>query len=111
MSCTAAWLRSTASTGDMDKAGEACNKALAADPHDYEMLNLRSSLRRQTRNDNHIQELKERLEKGVRDWRGAVQVAYAVSKELEDIEEYDEAFQLPGKRRIVTAQEPEIRPG
>ncbi|MDE0157474.1 MAG: sulfotransferase [Gammaproteobacteria bacterium] len=80
-------------TGDIDKAGEACNKALAADPHDYEMLNLRSSLRRQTRNDNHIQELKERLEKGVRDWRGAVQVAYAVSKELEDIEQYDEAFQ------------------
>ena len=80
-------------TGDIDKAGEACNKALATDPHDYEMLNLRSSLRRQTRNDNHIQELKERLEKGVRDWRGAVQVAYAVSKELEDIEEYDEAFQ------------------
>lgn len=80
-------------TGDMDKAGEACNKALATDPHDYEMLNLRSSLRRQTRDDNHIQELKERLEKGVRDWRGAVQVAYAVSKELEDIEEYDEAFQ------------------
>ena len=80
-------------TGDMDKAGKACNKALAADPHDYEMLNLRSSLRRQTRDDNHIRELKERLEKGVRDWRGAVQVAYAVSKELEDIEEYDEAFQ------------------
>ena len=80
-------------TGDMDKAGEACNKALAANPHDYEMLNLRSSLRRQTRNDNHIQELKERLEKGVRDWRGAVQVAFAVSKELEDIEDYDESFQ------------------
>ncbi len=78
--------------GDIDKAEEACNKALAADPHDYEMLNLRASLRRQTRGDNHIKELKERLEKGVKNWRGAVQVAYAVSKELEDIEEYDEAF-------------------
>lgn len=79
--------------GDMDKAGEACNKALAADPHDYEMLNLRSSLRRQTIDDNHIKELKERLEKGVRNWRGAVQVAYAVSKELEDIGDYEAAFE------------------
>ena len=83
--------------GDIDKAGQACNKALAADPHDYEMLNLRSSLRRQTIEDNHIKELKGRLEKGVRNWRGAVQVAYAVSKELEDIEEYDEAFEYLGK--------------
>ena len=80
--------------GDVDKAGEACNKALATDPHDYEMLNLRSSLSKQTRDDNHLHELKEHLEKGVRNWRGGVQVAYALAKELEDLEEYDEAFKF-----------------
>lgn len=80
--------------GDVDKAGEACNKALATDPHDYEMLNLRSSLSKQKRDDNHLHELKEHLEKGVRNWRGGVQVAYALAKELEDLEEYDDAFKF-----------------
>lgn len=80
--------------GDVDKAGQACNKALATDPNDYEMLNLRSSLSKQTRDDNHVDELKERLEKGVRNWRGGVQVAYALAKELEDLEDYDESFKF-----------------
>ncbi len=78
--------------GDLGNAEQACNKALQVDPHDYEMLNLRSSLRRQTESDNHIKELKGRLEQGVKNWRGAVQVAYALAKELEDLEEYDESF-------------------
>ncbi len=79
--------------GDIQKAEQACDKALASEPHDYEMLNLRSSLRKHTKDSNHIRELKELLGMGIRNWRGAVQVAYAVSKELEDIEEYNEAFE------------------
>ena len=79
--------------GDIKKAEQACNKALSIEPHDYEMLNLRSSLQKQTKDSNHVQELKDLLGKGIRNWRGAVQVAYAVSKELEDLEEYDEAFE------------------
>lgn len=79
--------------GDVKQAEQACNKALTIDPHDYEMLNLRSSLRKRTKDNNHIRELKDLLGKGIKNWRGAVQVAYAVSKELEDIENYDEAFE------------------
>ena len=78
--------------GRLDEAETACDRAVAIDPHDYEMLNLRSSLRRQSRKNNHVEELKGLLGRGVKDWRGAVQVSYALAKELEDLERYDEAF-------------------
>ena len=32
------------------------------------------------------------LQSGVRDWRGAVQLSFALSKELEDLERFDESF-------------------
>ena len=61
--------------GRLDEAETACDRAVAIDPHDYEMLNLRSSLRRQSRKNNHVEELKGLLGRGVKDWRGAVQVS------------------------------------
>ena len=78
--------------GRLDEAETACDRAVACDPHDYEMLNLRSSLRRQSPQNNHVQELSGLLSRGVKDWRGAVQVCYALAKEFEDLERYDDAF-------------------
>ncbi len=78
--------------GRIDEAETACDRAIAADPHDYEMLNLRSSLRRQTTDSNHVDALESLIETGCRDWRGAVQVHYALAKEYEDLENYDAAF-------------------
>ena len=78
--------------GQLDNAEASCDKALAIDPHDYEMLNLRSSLRKQSKDSNHVEQLTGLLQSGVKDWRGAVQVSYALAKELEDLEEYDESF-------------------
>lgn len=79
--------------GEIDLAEKACDRAIAADPHDYEMLNLRSTLRRQRPDANHVEELKALLAGGtIRDWRGAVQVGYALAKELEDLGDYTGAF-------------------
>ena len=78
--------------GEIEKAEQACNKALAINPHDYETLNLRSSLRTHTKESNHLPELTGLLEQGVKNWRGAVHVAYAAAKEYEDLGEFDHAF-------------------
>ena len=78
--------------GRLDEAETSCDRAVTIDPHDYEMLNLRSSLRRQRPENNHVEELSAVLGRGVKDWRGAVQVRYALAKELEDLQRYDEAF-------------------
>ena len=78
--------------GDLDNAEAAADRAVSIDPHDYEMLNLRSSLRKQRGDSNHVEELTALLRSGVKDWRGAVQVCYALAKELEDLENHDESF-------------------
>lgn len=74
------------------EAEEACNRVLAVDRHDYEILHIRSSLRKQTIADNHTAGLLSLLKSGIKDWRGAVQVAYALAKEFEDLGEYEAAF-------------------
>lgn len=78
--------------GQLDKAEKSCDKAVAIDPHDYEMLNLRSSLRTQSTDHNHVEDLSNVLRSGTKNWRGAVQVNYALAKEFEDLEDYDRSF-------------------
>ena len=78
--------------GDTENALFACDKTLLLNPHDYETQYLRSSLEKQTSDNNHIAELTAIYESGVRDWRGGVQIKYALSKEYEDIGEYVESF-------------------
>jgi len=78
--------------GELQKAEHASDRAIHFDPHDYEMINLRSSLREQTRESNHIDSLIELQTAGIRNWRGEVHVAYALAKEYEDIGEYDLSF-------------------
>ncbi len=78
--------------GRQEESEAACNIVLRQTSHDYEIQHLRSSLRTQTSEQNHVRELLDLLKSGVQDWRGAVQVAYALTKELEDIGDYDAAF-------------------
>ncbi|MDH3417326.1 MAG: sulfotransferase [Gammaproteobacteria bacterium] len=80
--------------GRQREAENAANLAIRLDQHDYEMIGLRSSLRVQTSDDNHIEDL-ERLKKtGVKNWRGAVHVDYALAKEYEDLGEFEKSFTL-----------------
>jgi len=78
--------------GRIAEAEAAANSALALDPDDHEVLHLRSSLRRQTAASNHVDQLKQVISRGAPQWRGAVQVGYALAKELEDLGRYEESF-------------------
>jgi tetratricopeptide (TPR) repeat protein len=78
--------------GDLARAAQATERALEFDPHDYELVHLRSALRPQTAVSNHVPALKSLLADGIKGWRGAVHVGYAIAKELEDLGDYERSF-------------------
>lgn len=55
-------------------------------------LYLRSTLRRQTRERNHVAELEARLRSGLRGAEDAIGCLYALAKELEDLERWADAL-------------------
>lgn len=69
------------------------DRAIALRPEDYEAYINRSELRTQCRERNHIEELQRLLASAVRQWRGEVQVRYALAKELEDLGEHSRSWQ------------------
>lgn len=79
-------------SGDMDRAEIDLNDVLAAAPQAGAVLYLRSTLRRQTPQNNHVAELERQLSAGfskVEDEAGAL---YALAKELEDLGEHEKSF-------------------
>jgi tetratricopeptide (TPR) repeat protein len=78
--------------GHIAEAEITADKVLEKDPKDYEMHHLRSSLRRQSRASNHVSELESLLSRSIGNWRGRVQLGYALAKELEDLGEYEKSF-------------------
>lgn len=79
--------------GRLGEAKDAANVALRFEPHDYEMLGLRSSVATATEAENHIAELESLLAAGCRDDQGAARVAYAAAKECEEVGRYERAFE------------------
>jgi len=71
--------------GKFDEAVGAASVAIKANPHDYEMIGLRSAVRTATTEQNSIPQLREILAGGCRDSEGASRVAYAIAKECEEI--------------------------
>ena len=80
------------SLGDVEAAEASLDKALELDPSDYEALKIRSELRAQTRERNHVEMLEGLVEEGIADPRGEVQVCFALAKELEDLGEWERSF-------------------
>ncbi len=78
--------------GRFDKAEKNYNKAIALNPQDYEAYRLRSELRKQTEQSNHVDELSAVVEKTKSDARAQAQLCYTLAKELEDLGESDRAF-------------------
>ena len=78
--------------GDNAGSESALNRALAIDPSDYDAYHLRSDIRQQTTQDNHISALKSTVEAGISDWRGEMKICFALAKECEDIQDYDASF-------------------
>lgn len=80
------------SLGDIDAAERNFDRTLELDPSDYEALKIRSELRTQTADRNHVDALEALLRQGLADPRASTQVCYALAKELEDLGEYERSF-------------------
>jgi tetratricopeptide (TPR) repeat protein len=80
------------SLGRLAEAEAACNRAIALDPEQYPSYLLRSELRVQTVESNHIAELQEKLTRADLEHRARVFLGFAIAKELDDLQRFDEAF-------------------
>lgn len=80
------------SFGRLTEAEAACDRAIALDSTHYASYLLRSELRVQSDDSNHITELQSRLTRSDVDDRARVLLGYALAKELDDLQRFDEAF-------------------
>jgi tetratricopeptide (TPR) repeat protein len=80
------------SLGRLAEAEAACNRAIALDPEQYPSYLLRSELRVQSPETNHIAELQAKLAGAGQEHRARVFLGFALAKELDDVQRFDEAF-------------------
>ncbi len=80
------------SLGETDAAGRNFDKAIRLSPKNYEAYKVRSELRTQTPEKNHVKALEKLLKKGIGDQKGKAQICYALAKELEDLGDWKQAF-------------------
>jgi tetratricopeptide (TPR) repeat protein len=80
------------SLGELESAETNYDQAIRLNAADYESYKIRSDLRQQTPERNHVAELEQLLVNGIEDERGRVQVCYALAKELEDLGDYGRSF-------------------
>jgi tetratricopeptide (TPR) repeat protein len=80
------------SFGRLAEAETACNRAIAVDSSHYPSYLLRSELRVQTVQLNHVEQLERLLAQRYTEERARMFLAYALGKELDDLQRFDEAF-------------------
>ena len=78
--------------GDLEGAEADFDHAIARNPQDFEAYLNRSELRRQTAARNHVAALEALAAQPFAEWRGEVQVRYALAKEYEDLGRHAESF-------------------
>jgi tetratricopeptide (TPR) repeat protein len=78
--------------GRLAEAEADYDRVIAAKATDYEAYTNRSELRTQSAEANHIDELESLIARGIADWRGEVQIRYALAKEYEDMGQYRQSF-------------------
>jgi tetratricopeptide (TPR) repeat protein len=78
--------------GRLAEAEAACDRAIALDPAHYPSYLLRSELRVQTGEANHVDALRRALADAPADSPAPMFLGYALAKELDDLGEYDQAF-------------------
>lgn len=79
-------------SGDLERAEQCFDKAIALNPDEFEAFYARSGLRKQTVDANHTQELESLLAQPAADWRRHAHIAFALAKEYDDLKQYDRAF-------------------
>ena len=86
------WSTALTGLGKLDAAEHCLDRVIALAPGDSDAYYNRSTLRRQTRERNHVAELEARLHTPGLARLTQVPVGYALAKELEDLGEYSQAF-------------------
>jgi tetratricopeptide (TPR) repeat protein len=81
------------SFGRLIEAETACDRAIALDSTHYPSVLLRSELRVQTVDANHVEQLERLFAHHEREDRARMFLGYALGKELDDLGRFDEAFQ------------------
>ncbi len=80
------------SLGRLAEAEAACDRAITLDGTQYPSYLLRSELRVQSPESNHVAQLRSELSRGDLDDRARTFLGYALAKELDDLQEFDQAF-------------------
>ncbi|MFT5452235.1 MAG: tetratricopeptide (TPR) repeat protein [Enterobacterales bacterium] len=78
--------------GKIKDAEVSLDKAIDLNPLDCEAYLLRSSLTKQSSENNHISEMKSVLLKGINNPTHYAQLSFALAKEYEDLEQFDKSF-------------------
>jgi tetratricopeptide (TPR) repeat protein len=78
--------------GDVEAAENSLDRSLALDALDFEAQAMRSSLRRQTTDSNHVAELVELLDDPRLGEGGETSICYALAKEYDDLDEPETSF-------------------
>jgi tetratricopeptide (TPR) repeat protein len=80
------------SFGRLAESEAACNRSIALDRASFQSYVLRSELRTQTDEANHVAAMEQLIRDSGDDDRSLMFVGYALGKELDDLGRYDEAF-------------------
>lgn len=78
--------------GQMDQAEQALDTLIRKNPSDFDAYYNRATLRTQSLSRNHVEALRQQLKRSDLPPMGEVQLAYALAKELEDIQDYASSF-------------------
>jgi tetratricopeptide (TPR) repeat protein len=78
--------------GQLDEAERLLNEVIRFDPRDYDAWQNRSTLRKQLPENNHVEQLMAVLGQLGENDPGRVQICYALAKELEDLQRFEESF-------------------
>lgn len=85
------------SFGRLAESEAACDRALALESREYRGYLLRSELRTQTVDANHVEQLRHALARDDLDDQARVLLGYALGKELDDLGRHAEAFEWFGR--------------
>lgn len=79
-------------TGNLEGAEASLDELVERQPHDYDAYYNRATLKRQTRDSNHIHQIEQRLAGAMKSPHGPVALNYALAKEREDLGEWAASF-------------------
>jgi len=79
--------------GKIDEASKLLEQVIQQTPSDFDAYYSRSTLSKKSSVNNNIEQLKQVLKKNSGDHQAVVATGYALSKEYEDIGEYQQAFE------------------